>query len=131
VVATDRSATAVRSARATMEANGVAGRVAVEHDDAGGSLPEASADVVLLNPPFHLGASVHAGAGLKLIRAAGRLLAPGGELWCVANSHLGYRAVLQSAVGRTEVAGRDRKFTVTRSVRRDRPRDVRATDPRA
>ncbi|MGY3566261.1 class I SAM-dependent methyltransferase [Sinomonas sp. RB5] len=131
VVATDRSAAAVRSARATMEANGVAGRVAVEHDDAGGSLPAASADVVLLNPPFHLGASVHAGAGLKLIRAAGRLLAPGGELWCVANSHLGYRAALQSAVGRTEVAGRDRKFTVTRSVRRDRPRDVRATDARA
>jgi 16S rRNA (guanine1207-N2)-methyltransferase len=121
VVATDRSAAAVRSARATMAANGVAGRVAVEHDDAGSSLPEGGADVVLLNPPFHLGASVHAGAGLKLVEAAGRLLAPGGELWCVANSHLDYRAALQGAVGRTETAGRTRKFTVTRSVRRRRP----------
>jgi 16S rRNA (guanine1207-N2)-methyltransferase len=130
VVATDRSAAAVRSARATVEANGVAGRVAVEHDDAGGDLPEACADVVLLNPPFHLGASVHAGAGLKLIAAAGRLLKPGGELWCVANSHLGYRAALQRAVGRTEVAGRNRKFTVTRSVRRAAARDASGADSR-
>ncbi|GAB3285033.1 methyltransferase [Sinomonas notoginsengisoli] len=118
VVATDRSAAAVRSARATMEANGLGQRVAVEHDDAGGQLPEATADVVLLNPPFHLGSSVHAGAGLKLIAAAGRILRPGGELWCIANSHLDYRSALQREVGRTEVAGRNRKFTVTRSVRR-------------
>lgn len=118
VVATDRSAAAVRSARATVEANGLAGRVTVEHDDAAASLPEAAADVVLLNPPFHLGATVHAGAGLKLIGAAGRVLRPGGELWCVANSHLDYRSALRRAVGPTEVVGRDRKFTVTRSVRR-------------
>ncbi|MBL0705125.1 class I SAM-dependent methyltransferase [Sinomonas cellulolyticus] len=118
VVATDRSAAAVRSARATVEANGLAARVVVEHDDAGGSLGEAAADVVLLNPPFHLGASVHAGAGLKLIAAAGRLLRPGGELWCVANSHLDYGAALRRSVGPTEVVGRNRKFTVTRSVRR-------------
>lgn len=118
VVATDRSAAAVKSARATVEANGLAGRVLVEHDDAGASLREASADVVLLNPPFHLGASVHAGAGLKLIDAAGRVLRPGGELWCVANSHLDYRPALRRAVGPTEVVGRNRKFTVTRSVRR-------------
>jgi 16S rRNA (guanine1207-N2)-methyltransferase len=118
VFATDRSAAAVRSARATVEANGLAARVVVEHDDAGGSLGEAAADVVLLNPPFHLGASVHAGAGLKLIAAAGRLLRPGGELWCVANSHLDYGAALRRSVGPTEVVSRNRKFTVTRSVRR-------------
>ncbi|WP_430295337.1 class I SAM-dependent methyltransferase [Sinomonas sp. B1-1] len=118
VVATDRSAAAVRSARATMEANALAGRVAVEHDDAAAQLGEASADVVLLNPPFHLGASVHAGAGLKLIAAAVRLLRPGGELWCVFNTHLDYRRALQAQVGPTEVMGRNRKFTVTRSVRR-------------
>ena len=41
------------------------------------TLPDASADLVLLNPPFHLGASVHAGAGIKLFEAAARVLAPG------------------------------------------------------
>ncbi|MDQ4504584.1 methyltransferase [Sinomonas sp. ASV322] len=118
VIATDRSASAVRSARATMEANGIADRVAVEHDDAASSRAEGSADVVLLNPPFHLGASVHAGAALKLVDAAARLLRPGGELWTVYNSHLDYRRQLEDAVGRTSVEGRSRKFTVTRSVRR-------------
>lgn len=121
VVATDRSAWAVRSARATMEANALGGRVAVEHDDAAFSRAEGSADVVLLNPPFHLGASVHAGAALRLFDAAARLLRPGGELWTVYNAHLDYRRPLQAAVGRTSVEGTTRKFTVTRSVRR-RPR---------
>lgn len=118
VIATDRSAAGARSARVTMEANGLAGRVVVEHDDAGAGLAESSADVVLLNPPFHLGASVHQGAGLKLIAAAGRILRPGGELWCVANRHLDYRSAFQRSVGRTEVVGRNPKFSVTRSVRR-------------
>jgi 16S rRNA (guanine1207-N2)-methyltransferase len=118
VVATDRSAAAVRSARATVEANGVGPRVAVEHDDAAASRAEASADVVLLNPPFHLGASVHAGAALKLFDAAARILKPGGELWTVYNSHLDYRRRLESVVGPTAVEGRSGKFTVTRSVRR-------------
>ncbi|MCH6470038.1 class I SAM-dependent methyltransferase [Sinomonas terrae] len=118
VVATDRSAAAARSARATMEANGLAGRVAVEHDDAAASRPDASADVVLLNPPFHLGASVHAGAGLRLIEAAARILRPGGELWTVYNSHLDYRRQLRISVGRTSIEGQSGKFTVTRSLRR-------------
>lgn len=118
VVATDRSAAAVRSARATIAANGLEGRVVVEHDDAAASRPDASADVVLLNPPFHLGASVHAGAALRLIDAAARLLRPGGELWTVYNSHLDYRRRLRTAVGRTSVEGQSGRFTVTRSVRR-------------
>ncbi|WP_077487769.1 class I SAM-dependent methyltransferase [Sinomonas mesophila] len=118
VVATDRSAAAVRSARATAAANGLADRIRVEHDDAGGLLAAGSADVVLLNPPFHLGSAVHAGAGMRLIEAAGRILRPGGELWCVANRHLDYRRTLAGAVGRTEAVGRSPKFTVTRSVRR-------------
>lgn len=118
VVATDRSAAAVRSARATMAANGVEGQVLVEHDDTAASRPDASADVVLLNPPFHLGASVHAGAALRLVEAAARILRPGGELWAVYNSHLDYRRQLRTAVGRTSVEGQPGKFTVARSVRR-------------
>jgi len=117
VVATDQSAAAVASAEETMRANGVADRVRVLRDDGGGTLPEASADLVLLNPPFHIGASVHAGAGLALIEGAARLLAPGGELWTVFNSHLGYQQALRRLVGPTRQVGRNAKFTVTASVR--------------
>ena len=118
VIATDRSAAAVISARATVAANGVADRVAVMHDDAGSELSDASADVVLLNPPFHLGSSVHTGAATRLFEAAARILRPGGELFTVYNSSLGYRAELTRLVGATEQLERTPKFTVTRSIRR-------------
>jgi len=58
---------------------------------------------------------VHAGAGLKLFEAAARVLAPGGELWTVYNSHLQYRPALERYVGPTVEEGRNPKFTVTRS----------------
>ncbi|WP_341956076.1 methyltransferase [Microbacterium sp. LWH13-1.2] len=118
VIATDRSAAAAASARATVAANGVADRVTVMHDDAGSEIADASADVVLLNPPFHLGSSVHTGAATRLFEAAARILRPGGELFTVYNSSLGYRAELTRLVGATEQLERTPKFTVTRSIGR-------------
>ncbi|MGY1552823.1 class I SAM-dependent methyltransferase [Microbacterium sp. A588] len=118
ITATDRSAAAVASARATMVANGIQDRVTVTHDDAGSELPDASADLILLNPPFHLGASIHAGAATRLFEASARLLRPGGELLTVYNSALGYRAELGRIIGPTEQLRRTPKFTVTRSIRR-------------
>ncbi|WP_040782550.1 class I SAM-dependent methyltransferase [Nocardia pneumoniae] len=117
VVATDQSAAAVASARATADVNGVADRVHVARDDAMSSAADNSADLVLCNPPFHVGAAVHTGSAIKMFAETGRVLRPGGELWTVYNSHLNYRAVVERMVGRTEVIGRNRKFTVTRSVR--------------
>lgn len=118
VTATDQSAAAVASARATASANGLAEQVHVLQDDAMATLADASADLILLNPPFHVGAGVHAGAGLKLIEAAGRVLAPGGELWTVYNRHLAYVPALERHIGPTRVLGRNPKFTVTLSTRR-------------
>ncbi|WP_052103460.1 class I SAM-dependent methyltransferase [Cellulomonas cellasea] len=121
ITATDESAAAVASARATVEANGVADRVTVVRADAAGALPDASVDLVLLNPPFHVGAAVHAGVARALFADAARVLRPGGELWAVWNSHLRYRPSLESVVGPTRQLGRDPKFTVTVSTRRDAP----------
>ncbi len=118
VTATDQSAAAVESARATAQANGLGDRITALQDDAMASLPEASAELILLNPPFHVGAAVHSGAGIKLIEAAGRVLAPGGELWTVFNSHLHYRPALQRLIGPTREVGRNPKFTVTASFRK-------------
>ncbi|MCC3279350.1 methyltransferase [Arthrobacter sp. zg-Y40] len=118
VIATDQSAAAVASAVQTMAANGVADRVQVYRDDALSTRPDASAELVVLNPPFHIGASVHAGIALKLFADAGRVLAPGGELWTVWNSHLTYKAALNRLVGPTREVARNPKFTVTVSTRR-------------
>jgi len=118
VLASDSSAAAVRSCAATAEANGVAGLVTVRRDDALASAPAGSASLIVCNPPFHSGAAVHAGAAVRLFEAAARTLAPGGQLWTVFNSHLGYSSVLRQLVGPTRTVHRDPKFTVVVSVRR-------------
>jgi 16S rRNA (guanine1207-N2)-methyltransferase len=119
VVATDQSWAAVDSARATVAANGLAERVTVVRDDAGSTVPDGSVDLVLLNPPFHTGATVHAGLAPRLFAAAARMLRPGGELWTVYNSPLGYRPQLTRIVGPTREAGRNAKFTVAVSTKPD------------
>ena len=118
VLATDQSAAAVASAAATMRANGVADRVRVLRDDALSMQPDGSAELIVLNPPFHIGSSVHAGIALKLFEDAARVLRPGGELWTVWNTHLGYRPALARIVGQTHQVGRNTKFTVTVSTGR-------------
>ncbi|KLN35398.1 hypothetical protein FB00_06400 [Cellulosimicrobium funkei] len=118
VVATDRSDAAVRSAALTARENEVGDRVRTVRDDAGATLADASADVVLLNPPFHDGAALRTDAAHRMFATAGRVLRPGGELWCVWNSHLRYRPALERAVGPTTQVARGPRFTVTRSTRR-------------
>ncbi|MEQ1735780.1 MAG: methyltransferase [Rhodoglobus sp.] len=117
VLASDVSAGAVASAAATAEANSLT-NVTVSRDDALSEVPDAGLDLVVLNPPFHLGATVHTGAASHLFAAAARVLRPGGELVTVFNSHLGYRPELTRVVGPTDELARTSKFTVTRSRKR-------------
>ena len=118
VIATDQSAAAVASARGTVEANGLSERVSVVRDDLLTAQPDASCDLILCNPPFHVGAAVHADGAYGLFEEAARVLRPGGELWTVFNSALSHASVLRKMVGKTDVIGQNDKFTVTRSIKR-------------
>lgn len=118
VLATDESWAAVESARATVAANGLDARVRVRRALGTAGIEEASVDLVVLNPPFHVGAAVEDRVAPELFAAAARVLRPGGELWCVWNSGLGYRPRLQGLVGPTRQVARNSKFTVTASERR-------------
>ncbi|WP_138759293.1 class I SAM-dependent methyltransferase [Modestobacter altitudinis] len=117
VVGVDQSAAAVASAVATVAANGLADRVRVVRDDAAGSLPAGSVDLVVCNPPFHAGVAVSETLAHRLFAGAARVLRPGGELWCVYNSHLPHRDALRRIVGPTRQVTRDPTFTVTASTR--------------
>ncbi len=118
VYASDQSAVAVASARATAAANGVTERVEVVRDDALARRADATASFVVLNPPFHSGAAVSDRVAPRLFADAARVLRPGGELWCVWNSPLRYRPALERIVGPTRQVARDARFTVTVSTRR-------------
>ena len=117
VLAVDQSAAAVASTRATAAANGLEQRIRVVRDDAATSLPDGSVDLVVCNPPFHVGAAVVTTAADRLFAAAARILRPGGELWTVYNSALRYKPVLGRLVGPTRQMAQTPKFTVTVSTR--------------
>lgn len=57
-------------------------------------------DFVIMNPPFHDGGQEDRALGQAFIRAAAKVLRPGGTLWLTANRHLPYEAVLADAFKR-------------------------------
>ncbi len=115
VIASDVSAAAVDSARQTAAANGVA--IEAVRDDCLSLQPDAMADLVVLNPPFHVGAAVHTGVAQRMFAEAARVLRPGGALWSVWNTPQRYTPMLERAVGPTREIVRGGKFTVTASLR--------------
>lgn len=114
VIASDVSADAVASARATMLANHL--DVPVVHESSLETQADASVDLVVLNPPFHDGGAVSTDLAAPLFAAAARVLRPGGQLWTVFNSSLGYQGDLARLVGPTRQIARTTKFTVTAST---------------
>ena len=105
--ATDSDADAVLSARAI--------GLEVTWDDAGSRFPEASFDTIALNPPFHDGTAVDATLVQHLLDASRRLLAPGGSLYLVHNSHLRYRSEVEHRFSSVEQVARNKTFTVLRA----------------
>ncbi|WP_394215350.1 class I SAM-dependent methyltransferase [Brachybacterium vulturis] len=91
--------------------------VRVSWDESLSQEADDSADLVLLNPPFHDGTVVDATLVHGLLDSAARVLRPGGQLWFVHNSHLRYRAELEARVGTVQQRARDRRFTVLSAVR--------------
>lgn len=113
VTAVDVTWSACDSAMRTAEANGLS--IDVQRRDGLTSWTEP-VDLIVLNPPFHVGSAKDSEPTRALIAQAGAALARGGELWCVYNAHLPYLDWLRTSVGRTEVVARDRAYVVARSV---------------
>ena len=124
VLATDDSASACRSATATAAANGVTADcdgVGVEVHRADGltARSDASADLIVTNPPFHQGTTKDSTPAMSMLADSARVLRPGGQLWTVFNAHLPYLPLLRSRVGTTRIVARDRHYLVTQTVRGD------------
>ncbi|MEL4357746.1 MULTISPECIES: class I SAM-dependent methyltransferase [unclassified Luteococcus] len=116
VLASDVSQAAVEATRLTAETNRA--RVQVLWRDGLTEFDDDSLDLIVTNPPFHIGNAKESGPALEMFADAARVLRPGGELWCVYNSHLPWRARLNELVGQTRVIEQNPKYTLTRTIAR-------------
>lgn len=114
IIASDDSASAVRSTEATLAANNLGG-VELMHQSGLGTLEDASVNTIVLNPPFHKGTEITGDIAHFLFAEAGRVLKPHGILWTVFNVSRRYQKALVKLVGPTEQIARDSRFIVTRS----------------
>lgn len=126
VVFTDESYQAVASAQATYRANVREGRRTAEFlvGDGVAMLPPSSVDLVLSNPPFHSHQATTDATALRMFAQSRKVLRPGGELWIVANRHMGYHTHLRRLFGNSEVVASEPKFVILRAVKQDRPRPM-------
>nr|WP_233493129.1 MULTISPECIES: methyltransferase [unclassified Meiothermus] len=88
----------VLSAQASLRSNGLEGRVL--HSDVEEALPAADRfDIIVSNPPFHLGGEVVLDVAQAFVQAARSRLRSGGRFYLVANSFLKYEPLLEAAFG--------------------------------
>lgn len=111
VQARDVSWSAVAGTSVAAEVNGLT--VDATWGDGLDGYDDQSVDAIVTNPPFHQGVAKDTTDTFAMFDEARRVLRPGGQLWCVFNSHLPYRRELNVRLGRTQVAAQDPHFTVT------------------
>ena len=112
----DVDAEAVRSAERSALANGVSGARVLGSDIASAVLDERF-DVVLTNPPFHVGKSTDLSVPIQFIADAFAVLAPGGRLNLVANRTLPYEGAIKYLFRNIEKVHDGRRFKVLSAVK--------------
>jgi 16S rRNA (guanine1207-N2)-methyltransferase len=118
VTMVDDDLPSVAAARETLRRNNLAGRVL--HSDVDGALVSAERfDLVVSNPPFHVGSNLILDVAREFVAAVARRLDPGGEAWLVANHFLPYERPL-AAVGPVREEARRAGFKVLTARRGSR-----------
>jgi len=116
VLLVDADADAVRCARQSATAAGLP-QVEVRASDVADAVGEELFDVVVTNPPFHIGKTIDLTVPRAFIDAAYRHLAPAGRLYLVANRTLPYERLIEERFGEVRTAHDGRRFKVLGAVR--------------
>ena len=114
----DADSEAVRSAERSARSAGLANARAIVSDIASAVLDEQF-DVVVTNPPFHVGKSTDLSVPIQFIHDAWKVLAPGGRLQLVANRTLPYEGAIKFLFRNMEKAHDGRRFKVLTAVKGD------------
>ena len=103
-------ALSVQSSLETLQANALNGTVL--HSDVDSALaPKAKFDLIVINPPFHVGKDVRLDVALEFIAAADRHATKNAQIYLVANHFLPYEAPL-ARLGQLETVVKAHGFKV-------------------
>lgn len=105
----DISALAVESSKATLEANGLTGKVFASdvYSDTSDDY-----DFIISNPPFHAGLDTSYSATETLLADGPKHQARSGQLLIVANSFLQYPPIIEKSYGNCETLNKTNKFAI-------------------
>ena len=118
IMMVDADIEAVRSASRTAEVNGMTNWRALASDIAGAVLDERF-DVVVTNPPFHVGKATDLDVPLQFITDAHDVLTTGGRLFLVANRTLPYEQAIKHEFGNVSNVHDGPRFKVLSARRTD------------
>ena len=111
VLFVDESAMAIAAAQENCRSLAPAAGARFHHGDGLEDIDD-NFELILCNPPFHLGHTVDDYAGRRLIQQAAQHLLPGGRLVLVANRHLEYAPLLNRAFKQVKRLAQNNKFIV-------------------
>ncbi|WP_045381351.1 16S rRNA (guanine(1207)-N(2))-methyltransferase RsmC [Vibrio campbellii] len=105
----DINAYAITSSQATLEANGLSGRVF-----ASDIYSDTAKDYrfIVSNPPFHSGLDTNYNAAETLLGQATKYMTANGEMIIVANSFLQYPPIIEKAFNNCETLNKTNKFSI-------------------
>ena len=107
----DADSEAVRSAAQSARQAGLTNCVAMTSDIATAVFDQRF-DVVVTNPPFHIGKATTLMVPAQFIRDAKAVLVPGGKLFVVANRTLPYESIMMEHFGNMRTVHNGRRFKV-------------------
>lgn len=87
--------------------------------EAGNAIPESfpKVDLIVCNPPFHQQQTMGTDIALAMFQNAREHLKAGGQLWVIANRHLGYHAPLKKLFGNCDNMAQHSKYVLLRCIR--------------
>jgi 16S rRNA (guanine1207-N2)-methyltransferase len=120
----DADAEAIRSATRSVEANALR-NCTILASDAGSAVKHMQFDVVVTNPPFHVGRRAEFDIANQFILDAWAILKPGGRLYLVANMHLPYEKTIRDRFGLFHIEAEHQGYKVISTVKEDQSADRR------
>lgn len=111
MILVDHDIMATESAQKNIDTLGLSDRAQVFLGDVE-SVADRRFQLVITNPPFHLGSQVTTATSERWFKAVAKMLEPGGEFVLVANQHIPYGKILGELFAEVKTLEEDSKFRV-------------------